>query len=158
MRINIGGGGDVAVAQPRLDIFGITAAFAKGIDRAVPQIMKPAWTSVGFHNPLKMVRDKIRVKRSTIGLCADVTGINILLPPKPLVFGLPLLYLQKIGPHCSRKRKVAPAGGRLGIVRKDDFSFILHRSVANIEGPGIKIYRFPFQAANLTAAHSIGNC
>ena len=103
--------------------------------------MEPAWTSAGFHDPLKMVRDKIRVKRSAIGLCADVTGINLLIPPKPLVFGLLLLYLQKIGPHCSCKRKMATAGGRLGIVQKDDLSLILHCSVANIEGPGIKIYR-----------------
>lgn len=158
MSIHIERCGHVTVTQPGLNIFGIATTFAECVDRAVPQVMKAARNPVCFHDPLKVVRDKIRVNGRTVRLRTDIAGLNVFPAKERFVLGLSLLHLQKIIPRCGGKREVPSACGCFCVIREDDLSLVLYRCMAYIEGPSTKVNCIPSQSADFATAHSLRNC
>lgn len=86
MPIHVKGCGHVTVAQPGLNILGITAALAERVDSAVPQVVKAAGKAMCPCDPLKVIRDKIGINGRTVRPGADITGVNVLFPEERPVF------------------------------------------------------------------------
>ena len=72
----------------------------------------------------KVVCNEVGVKGFSVFSHANIAGILIIASQKPLIFVLPFLHLQKIGPHRSHERQLPAAGSCLGIVRVDDRTIV----------------------------------